>query len=242
MLVTDEELSALAPDESRDIDLTRFVQRSELPPMYFERAYFLVPSGGSTLAYRLLASTMEHSKRAGIATFVMRGKQYVVAIVAERGILRAETLRFADELRSPEDVGLPQPAEPDESEVKRMRAAIKAHTKDSFPRALLQDAYWQRLTELVAEKEKRGEGIVEPEVAAEPAGAQVIDLVAMLKRSLEGQANENGKKKAAPRARSAHRERTPEKPAKRSAPRTGRSATKRPAAKRASSRTARARA
>ena len=57
--------------------------------------------------YRLLAETIERKKHAGIATFVMRGKEHLVAIFAENGILRAETLRFADQIRTPENIGLP---------------------------------------------------------------------------------------------------------------------------------------
>ena len=106
--VTDEELERLAPEQSRDIDLRTFVPLESIPPLYFDRSYFLVPSSGSEKAYRLLGATMEKSKLAGIATFVMRGKEYLVAIFPENGILRAETMRFADELRSPKDVGLPE--------------------------------------------------------------------------------------------------------------------------------------
>lgn len=80
VLVEDDELEALAPEKSQDIDLERFVGLDEIAPIYFERAYFLTPEGGATRAYRLLAGSMESASRAGIATFVMRGKQYLVAI------------------------------------------------------------------------------------------------------------------------------------------------------------------
>src|SRR5512142_1779865 len=93
VVVEDEELEALEPKKSREIDLKRFVPVSAISPVYFERAYFLVPDGDTTKAYRLLAKSMEDEQRAGIATFVMHGKDYLVAIIAERGILRAETLR-----------------------------------------------------------------------------------------------------------------------------------------------------
>ncbi len=108
VVVTDEELERLAPERSRAIDLRQFVDAEQIPPLYFERAYFLVPGEASEKAYRLLATVMEKTKRAGIATFVMRGKEYLVAILAENGILRAETLRFSDEIRSPKDLGLPE--------------------------------------------------------------------------------------------------------------------------------------
>ena len=109
VVVTDEELERLEPEKTRDIDLRRFVDKDEIPPIYFEHAYLLAPAGASVKAYQLLAETMERRGRAGIATFVMRGKEYLVAILAEKGILRAETLRFSDEVRSPQQIGLPRP-------------------------------------------------------------------------------------------------------------------------------------
>src|SRR5258707_1902445 len=107
VIVTDEELERLAPEQSRDIDLRRFVALESIPPLYFDRSYFLVPSAGSEKAYKLLSGTMEKDGLAGIATFVMRGKEYLVAIFPETGILGAEPMRSADELRSPKKLGLP---------------------------------------------------------------------------------------------------------------------------------------
>ena len=101
VVVTDEELEALEPRKSRDIDLRRFVPREAVDPRYFEHGYLLAPASDSTKAYRLLAAVMEETDRAGIATFVMRDKEYLVAILSENGVLHAVTLRFADELRSP---------------------------------------------------------------------------------------------------------------------------------------------
>ena len=106
-IVADEDLDALAPRKSRDIDLRRFVKREEIPRQLLERPYVLAPAGESTKAYHLLAATMERAGKAGIATFVMRGKEYLAAIFAEGGTLRAVTMRFASELRTPDDVGLP---------------------------------------------------------------------------------------------------------------------------------------
>src|SRR5258707_5631779 len=71
VVVTDEELERLAPEQSRDIDLRRFVDLESIPPIYFDRSYFLAPSEGSEKAYRLLVDTMAKSDLAGIATFVM---------------------------------------------------------------------------------------------------------------------------------------------------------------------------
>src|SRR6185503_21378996 len=97
--------------------------RREIDPAWFVRTYYLVPAGEQTKAYRLLAEIMEEKGRAGIASFVMRDHAYPVAIFAESGILRAQTLRFADEIRTPKALGLPRAAKPDP---KRVRAIGKA--------------------------------------------------------------------------------------------------------------------
>jgi DNA end-binding protein Ku len=187
VVVTDEELEKLAPEKTRDIDLRRFVPAEDLAPIYFERAYYLTPGGNSTKAYRLLAATMEQTGRAGIATFVMRGKEYLVAILAENGILRAETLRFADEVRTPEDVGLPQAAKPKAAVVKQIEKEIVARAADGLDEAELADRAAERLLQLVAEKERSGEGVVDAPAGAVGAPSEgVIDLMEVLRRSLQG--------------------------------------------------------
>lgn len=186
VVVTDEELERLAPEQSRDIDLSRFVDRTAIPALFFERAYIMAPTGQSNAAYRLLAATLERTGKAGLASFVMRGKQYVVAIVGQDGLLRAETLRFADELRTPAAVGLPKVEPASEAQVKRMRAKI-AKIGTHAPRDKeLADTYWQRVEALVKKKQQKHEDFVDSTEASEPEGnlAEVIDLVAVLKRSL----------------------------------------------------------
>src|ERR1041385_2899096 len=129
VVVTDEELERLEPEKSRDIDLRRFVPQDAIPPMYFDRSYFLLPAETAGKAYQLLATVMEKSKRVGIATFVMRGKEYLIAILSANGILCAETLRFSDELRSASDIGLPEPRRADPKLVRRFQKLITEKAK-----------------------------------------------------------------------------------------------------------------
>jgi DNA end-binding protein Ku len=234
VVVTDDELEALAPDQSRDIDLSRFVPRDEIPTAFFDRVYILAPAGNSNVAYRLLAQTLEDTKRAGIARFVMRGKQHAVAIVAEGGVLRAETLRFADELRTPKDLDLPEPTKPSAAKLKAMRGVITRAEKSSLPTRELADTYWKRLEALVAKKHKRGDDVVAPETIDEPQEnlAEVIDLVAVLQRSLGQGAGADSKAKAAPAK--------PSRAATKSAPKKA-ATTKAAASKRAKPRAARGR-
>jgi DNA end-binding protein Ku len=185
VVVTDEELEALAPVKSREIDLRRFVDASQLDPFYFDRAYFLVPARGGDKAYRLLATTMEEDGRAGIATFVMREKEYLVAILAEDGILRAETLRYADELRAPKDLGLPAFQRPSQALVQKLARQISKRAAKKLDRNELADRYAERLLAAVERKRKAGKDVVEaPAEVEEKESAQIIDLMAVLKRSL----------------------------------------------------------
>lgn len=188
VIVEDEELEALEPKKSREIDLKRFVPLSSINPVYFERAYFLVPDGDTAKAYRLLAKSMEDEQKAGIATFVMHGKDYLVAIIAEGGILRAETLRFHAELRTPEQVGLPSRQAADKKRVEQMRAAIKKLTHKHFDRELLSDQQTRELKQRIEAKLKSGADVLKAPEEPEPAEAasNVTDLMQVLKERLQG--------------------------------------------------------
>ena len=204
VVVTDDELEALEPKKSRDIDLRRFVDADEIDPTYFERSYFLTPASDSTKAYRLLAASLEEHNRAGIATFVMRGKEYLVAITAEENVLRADTMRFSDELRSASDVGLPKkrPAVK-KADLTRMKKLIQSNASAKIAETELEDEYAEQLQKLVAKKERKHEDVYElpEEVAEEERGeADVIDLVEVLKRSLRsGEPRKRARKAAAPK-------------------------------------------
>ncbi len=180
--VTEEELERLAPEKSRDIDLRVFVRREEISPLYFDRAYFLTPADKTAKAYRLLAETMQRRDRVGIATFVMRGKEYLVAIMADNGILRAQTLRFADEVRKPSTMGLPKKAKAPAATVRKFGTAIARLTKKTISTAEMRDEYAEAMMKLIEKKSAKHTDVVESEHKARPA--KVVDLMEVLKKSL----------------------------------------------------------
>lgn len=183
IVITDEELERLAPEQSRDIDLRSFVDIESIPPIYFERSYFLAPAQGSEKAYRLLVGTMEKSDLAGVATFVMRGKEYLVAIFPENGILRAETMRFPDELRSPKDVGLPEKKSAPAVTVKKFERLIAKHSVRTLSLTLLKDEKTETFLKLIKKKRAQHKDVVEIEEPEREAG-KVVDIMAALKKSL----------------------------------------------------------
>ena len=192
VIVTDDELDALQPEKSQEIDLRRFVDRAQIDPVFFERAYFLAPDRGASKAYRLLVKAMADADRAGIATFVMRGKEYLVAILSEDGLLRAETMRFADEVRTPEIVGLPQVAEADASDVAAMERAMDDLMADELDPSLMHDDRDVRLLQLVERKLDEGVDVVEAPRDEDEEEADTVDLMAVLKARLEEASADGG--------------------------------------------------
>jgi DNA end-binding protein Ku len=190
VIVTDDELERLEPEKTRDIDLKLFVPEESIPPIYFERGYYLTPAANSQKAYKLLAETMKKTGQAGVATFVMRGKEYLVAIFSDNGILRAETMRFADELRTPADVGLPKKGKITAASVKKFEKLISARAKKQFSTSKLEDEQTEKLLKLVKKKKSQRKNIVEVEVEKESREeGKVIDLVEVLKKSLAGKSS-----------------------------------------------------
>lgn len=184
LTVHDDELTALAPDKTTDIMLKEFVRIEDVPISHFDRPYFLVPIGSSLRPYHLLARVMEDRGRAGIGTFVVRDKEYLIAILAEYGFLVAETLRFADEIRSPKDLGLPQPEPPSPKKVKQFAASIKSLSRKSLNKTELNDTYAGALQRLVGKKRKSREDVVQLDTDEDAEPENVVDLVAVFRERM----------------------------------------------------------
>jgi DNA end-binding protein Ku len=119
----------------------------------------------------------------------MRGKEYLVAIFSDNGILRAELMRFADELRTPGDVELPRKQKVPVASVRKFEKLISARAKKQFATSKLENEQSEKLLKLVKKKKSHRKNIVEVEVEGEEAGdGKVIDLVAVLKKSLSAKA------------------------------------------------------
>ena len=190
VVISDEEFESVAPEMSADIELRSFVPLEQIPALYFQKSYFLAPSGKSAKAYVLLAETMARTGRVAIGSFVLRGHEYLVAIVPDNGVLRAETLRYADEIRTPESIGLPKRSKVTAGKVNQYAEAIKALAHKELKISELEDKEADALQELVESKRKEHDDVIHP-TGAEPedtdaaaGGAQIIDLMEVLRKSL----------------------------------------------------------
>src|SRR6185436_17048371 len=131
---------------------------------------------------------MEERGRAGMATFVMRGKQYLVAIIARGGLLRAETLRFDDELRSVEELDIDRSAAVDASAIDAFERRIEELRANSLDTSDLEDTHTRRLLELIDKKRNAGKDVVAAAVTPheESVDAKIVDLMEYLKNSITG--------------------------------------------------------
>ena len=188
VVITDEEFESVAPEMSGDIELRNFVPLDQIPPIYFNRPYFLAPSGKSTKAYHLLTATMEKAGRVGIGSFVMRGHEYLVAIIADNGVLRADTLRYADEIRTPETIGLSKRGKATASKVTQFVKIIEDLTRTDLDLTELEDQEAKALEQLAATKQKEDEDVIHQrgleQAEGDEGGAKIIDLMAVLRKSL----------------------------------------------------------
>jgi len=163
---------------------TDFVDLAEIEPIYYQKAYYLGPRGDSAIRpYVLLHRAMSDSGRAGIATFVMHGKQYLVAVRAAGEVLALETMYFADEVRDPHDVidGLPAGERARQRELTIARQLIESMTTSWDPRGY-RDTYRERVDDLI-ERKRRGEEVIAEGAPAEESN--VTDLMDALRRSAE---------------------------------------------------------
>jgi len=194
VVITDEEFDSVAPEMSADINLINFVPAVQIPPVYFQKPYYLAPAGKSSKAYNLLVATMERTGRVGIGNFVMRGHEYLVAIVPDNGVLRADTLRYADEVRTPESIGLPKRIKPSPALVSQFSRSIMELKRDEITTTELEDKEAEELQALVKIKQKDSDSVVHQanleadDSESAEGGAQIIDLMAVLRRSLSKRA------------------------------------------------------
>ncbi|MDO9409074.1 Ku protein [Patulibacter sp.] len=189
VVLTDEDFEAAQPEKTRTVDIDLFVDLQDIDPVYFDHPYWLLPAGdgaGPVRAYRLLVDVMGSAGQVAIGRIVLRAKEYLVALREQDGLLSLTTMRFADELRSPDEIdAIPQGAtgRPSRREVDDAVALIGELT-DEFRPARYDDCHRVRLLKLIDEKRRSGKVQI-PEPEPEPVAQKAPkDLMAALEESL----------------------------------------------------------
>lgn len=199
VLVEQDELDEIAPGRSRSIDIEAFVDLEDIDPIFFQKSYWLAPAKEEFgRAYGLLLQAMGRTNKAGIARFVMRGKEQIAAIRAGDKVLILDTLLFAEDLRNPEQElrKLPAKTEARGRELDMAVSLIDSMTEDWQPEDY-HDTYTERVHKLIDDK-KAGRKVSVEAPPSEPT--KVVDLFEALSRSVESRkGGGGGRKKAAPK-------------------------------------------
>jgi DNA end-binding protein Ku len=183
VVLTREELEELDPKKTRAIEIQDFVDLDEIDPIYFDQPYYLGPDKGAEKAYALLVKAMSDAKKVAVARFVLRNREHLAAIRPMGNVLTMATMRFADEVVSPEELDVvPENGRKlSKRELEMAKQLIESLSTD-FDAEKYRDEYREELVALI-ERKARGEEIVEA-VSEEPKPTKAPDLMAALEESL----------------------------------------------------------
>jgi DNA end-binding protein Ku len=199
VVLSDEDFRRANVEAAQTVDIVGFVDAEEIAPLHFESPYYLAPLEHGEKGYVLLRDTLRRSRRAGIANVVIRTRQHLALVAPMGEALMLIVLRYADEIRPIDELGLDEAlkhAKPTPKEVDMALRLVEGMSEKWDPKRY-RDTYREDILARVREKVKAGqtEDITEPEEKERPAkSAEVIDLMALLERSVEekGKARANG--------------------------------------------------
>jgi DNA end-binding protein Ku len=185
VVVTRDELEEIDPKKTRAIEIQDFVDLDDIDPIYFDHPYYLGPDKGAEKAYSLLVKAMGDAKKVAIARFVLRNRENLAAIRPADNVLTMATMRFADEVVAPDELGedvIPQDGRKlGKREIDMAKQLIDSLTSDFDP-GKYRDEYREELLALI-DRKAQGKAVVEP-VSEEPKPTKAPDLMAALEESL----------------------------------------------------------
>ena len=177
----DEDLDRLDIELTHSIDICDFVSLDEIDPVYFRKAYYLLPDQGAEKPYRLLVRALDETEKVGIAKVVIRNKQHLAALRTYQGVLLLETMYYADEVRKPQALdGNIGSAKVQKTEVEMAKSLVD-NLSAPFKPDKYDDTYRKELLDLIRAKAK-GQKLPEPQGEEE---GEVVDLMAALRESVE---------------------------------------------------------
>lgn len=200
VVITKEDLEEIDPKKTRAIEVLDFVDLDDIDPIYFDHPYYLGPDKGAERAYDLLVKAMADSKKVAVARFVLRNKENLAALRPMDGVMTMATMRFADEVVSPDEIAASIESEsvsakPSKKELDMAKALIDSLTSD-FDASSYRDEYREELLALI-ERKAKGEAVVESASEA-PKPTKAPDLMAALEESLAAVKGEDKPARKAP--------------------------------------------
>jgi DNA end-binding protein Ku len=203
VVLKDEDFEHVDLEATQTVDIQDFVDQEEIDPMFFYKPYYLEPQKGGDKAYALLRDALEDSKKVGIAKVVIKTRQYLAGVKPEDGVLVLELMHFADELLETEKLYVPKKVEVGKREMNMAKSLIDSMSSKWNPQKY-RDDYREALMEVIEEKVEAGGKEIEEKPKKAPKPTKVIDLVSVLRKSLEQTGAAKKKSTAKPGAKHTH--------------------------------------
>lgn len=199
VILEPEELDDIKLETRRTIDLVQFVEYGEIDPRYFEKPYYVIPTGDEVAAqgFAVIREALRKAKRVALGQMAVRGRDYIVAIKPCGDGLLLETLRYADEIRESDQVFDHIPEARLDKEMLELAGELIERKTAPFEADKFTSHYTEALRDLIEEKRKTGTVSDVDEGEARTSGGQVIDLMDALKKSVA----KGGKKKSSARSK-----------------------------------------
>ncbi|MEU4362942.1 Ku protein [Promicromonospora sp. NPDC023987] len=198
VVLTKKDLADLPAERDREISVVEFVPSDQIDPIMFDRTYYLEPDSKSTKAYVLLRRTLEETERTAIVKFALRQRTRLAALRVRDEVLVLQTLLWADEVREAAFPSLDEPAKVSDKELTMSAQLVSSFEADFTPEDY-EDEYQVQLRKLVEAKLEAGETVDTAATFGEEAeeageGAEVVDLMEALKRSVAESKSKSGSK------------------------------------------------
>ena len=197
VVIDPDDIDAIKLETKKTLELVQFVDVSEIPPIYFDKPYFLAPADElAEDAFRVVRDALRETGKAGLGQLAMRGQEYLVAVRPCSNGLLLETLHYEDEIRKTDPFFSSISKKPAEKDLLDVAKELIGKKTAPFDAGAFKDHYTDAIRELIKAKSKGKKARVSTEDAPRRGGENVIDLMSALKQSLEKSGKKTGKPSA----------------------------------------------
>jgi DNA end-binding protein Ku len=203
VVLTDEDFKRANVETTQTVDIVAFVDSEEVAPTYFETPYYLAPDKRGEKGYALLRETLKATNKIAIATVVIRTRQYLAALIPSGNVIVLNTLRYKNELKSAKNLEVPssnlKASGVSPREIAMAKKLVDEMT-DQWKPERYRDTYHDDLMKMINKRIKAGKTEIitdadEDDGEEKPVRGEVIDLMALLKRSVQAKGRSSSQSK-----------------------------------------------
>ena len=201
IVLNDDDFSRVDVEATQTVDIQEFVEVEEINPMYFSKPYYMEPSKGGDKAYALLRDVLGATKRVGIAKVVIKTREHLAAVKAQGDALVLELMHFSGEIIDSDELHVPAKVKIGKKESDMAKQLVESMTGKWDP-AKYKDDYKEALLGVIEKKVAAGgKDLAKPKKTKGVKATNVIDLVAVLQKSIQEHGSHRAKKTTRPKAR-----------------------------------------